>query len=64
MREKEGRRKEKAEMGAKEKRAVEEMREVMTRMRLNIEAPAEMDTMAAAETDTMATTQVEVACGN
>ena len=30
------------------------MREVTARMRLNIEAPAETDTMAAAETDTMA----------
>ena len=63
--------KERAEMRAKEKRAVEESREVMTRMRLNIEAPAGMDTMAAAgtdtmaaaETDTMATAQVEVAAG-
>ena len=47
---------EKAEAKAKEKRAIEEMREVMTRMRKNIEAPAEIDTMAAAETDTMTAT--------
>ena len=37
-----------------EKRAIEEKREVMTRMRKNIEAPAEVDAMAAAETDAMA----------
>ena len=45
---------EKAEAKAKEKPAIEEMREVMTRMRKNIEAPAEVDTMAAAETNTVA----------
>ena len=59
MKEKEGRRRKKAERGAKEKQAVEEMKEVMTRMRLNIEAPAETDTMAAAGTDTMAAAEVE-----
>ena len=51
---------EKAEKEAKEKQAVEDMREVMTRMRLNIEAPAETDTMAAAETDTMAAAEKEM----
>ena len=50
---------EKAEATAEEKRAIEEMREVMTRMRKNIETPAEMDTMAAADTDTMAAAETD-----
>ena len=49
----------KVEMEAKERRAVQEMREVMTRMRKNMEAPAETDTMAAAETDTMAAAETD-----
>ena len=49
----------KTEMKEKERRAVEEMRDVLTRVRTNTMAVAETHTMAAAETNTMAVAETD-----